>query len=137
MQSKDKGRKQLPHPLDPGWPRPLGPAAMQGLVGETVRAIAPHTEADPAALVLQILVAFGNVIGRKPHFYVGQTRHGLNLYTVLVGKTARARKGTSWDFIASPFRLLDPQWIEECVQGGLSTGEGVIVRAAGGEVGQR
>jgi hypothetical protein len=96
-----------------------------------VRTIAPHTEADPVALVLQILVAFGNVIGRKPHFYVGQTRHGLNLYTVLVGKTARARKGSSWDFVASPFRRLDPGWADECVQGGLSTGEGVIARAAG------
>jgi hypothetical protein len=107
---------------------------MQGLVGDIVRTLAPHTEADPAALLLQSLTAVGNIIGRNPHFYVGQTRHALNLFTVLVGKTARARKGTSWDLIASPLRRIDPQWAERCVGGGLSTGEGVIAIAAGGTI---
>ena len=38
----------------------------------------------------------GNAIDRKPYFRVEADRHYLNLFTVLVGETSKARKGTSW-----------------------------------------
>jgi hypothetical protein len=50
----------------PLWPAPLGEAAFHGLAGEIVRTSEPHTEGDPAALLLQILVALGNVMGAAP-----------------------------------------------------------------------
>src|SRR6516225_5615343 len=77
------------------WPI-VDPAALYGLPGEVVRTIGPHTEADPVAILAQYLVATGNAIGRGPHYRVEGDRHGTNLYAVLVGDTAKARKGTGW-----------------------------------------
>ena len=66
------------HDTDP-WPV-LGAAAYHGLAGEVVSTIAPQTEADPVALLLQFLVYFGNAIGRGPYFQVGKDRHFTNLF---------------------------------------------------------
>jgi hypothetical protein len=38
-------------------------AAYHGIMGDAVRAILPHSEADPVALLMQGLVMGGNVIG--------------------------------------------------------------------------
>ena len=78
---------------DAGWPNPLGPSAMQGLAGEFVDIVGPHSEADPAALLFQFLVGFGNVAGRGPHFVAEADHHGTNLFTILVGQTSKGRKG--------------------------------------------
>jgi hypothetical protein len=60
-----------------------------GLAGEFVRAIEPETEADPT-LLLYLLAAFGNIVGRGPHFAVDAARDALNLYVVCVGRTGAA-----------------------------------------------
>jgi hypothetical protein len=91
-------------------PPTLGDPALYGLAGLVVRSLAPHTEADPAALLLQFLAAFGNLIGHAPHCLVGGTRHGLNLFVVLVGESSKARKGTSWRQISSLLAEADPLW---------------------------
>ena len=78
------------------WPDPLAEEAYYGLAGEIVKAIEPHSEADPAALLMQLLVGCGNIIGRKPFFVTEETLQYMSLYVVLVGQTAKARKGTSW-----------------------------------------
>jgi hypothetical protein len=72
---------------------------MQGLMGEIVGTISPHTEADPASLVAQELSAFGNGIGRHAYFEVEADRHAANLFVALVGMSARGRKGTSWGYV--------------------------------------
>ena len=55
---------------------PIMPAdAYIGLSGEVVRTVEPHTESDPAALLLQFLAFFGNAIGRGPHFKVEGDLH--------------------------------------------------------------
>src|SRR5262249_19963651 len=51
-----------------GWPKPLAEEAYYGLAGDIVRAIEPYTESDPAALLLQLLTGFGNIIGRTAHY---------------------------------------------------------------------
>jgi len=86
---EDAGEKEVPAPQ---WPEPLGEAAYHGLAGEVVRAIEPHTEADPVALLIQFLVAFGNVVGRVAHYRVESTDHHMNLFAVLVGATSKGRK---------------------------------------------
>lgn len=78
------------------WPEPLAEQAFRGVAGQTVRAIEPNSEADPAALLVQMLLAFGSVIGRSAHFRVEADRHYCNLFAVLVGVTSEGRKGTSW-----------------------------------------
>src|SRR5258708_4197864 len=80
----------------PQWPTPLAPEALHGLAGEVVSIIAPHNEADPVALLMHLLVAFGSLVGRGPHFNVGGTRHHGNLNCINVGSTA-SRKGTAKD----------------------------------------
>jgi hypothetical protein len=92
-------------------PPALAETALYGLAGLVVRSLAAHTEADPAAILLQFLAAFGNILGPALHCTVGATRHGLNLFVVLVGESSKARKGTSWRQIASLFTEVDPLWV--------------------------
>ena len=55
--------------------------------------IEPHTEADPAAVLVQLLVAFGNVVGRHVFCEAGSAAHYLNEFAVVVGDTASLEKG--------------------------------------------
>lgn len=91
----------------------LGEAAFYGVAGLAVRALAPHTEAPPAAILLQLLAAFGNAAGSAPHCMVDATRHGLNLFVVLVGESSKARKGTSWNQVRRLFAEVDYPWVAE------------------------
>jgi len=108
------------------WPESVGDSAMHGLAGEIVRAIDPHTEADPVALLSQLLVGFGNVVGRGPHFMVEADRHSTNLYLALVGETSKGRKGTSLGHVKRLVAPVDPAWAHSRVSSGLSSGEGIV-----------
>lgn len=108
------------------WPTPPADAAFSGLAGEIARAIEPHTEADPVGILVQLLVAFGSVIGRGAHYAVEATRHHSNEFVVLVGPSAKARKGSSWDHVERIFAQVDPVWAETRLVSGLSSGEGLI-----------
>ena len=100
--------------------------ALYGLAGEAVRTLAPHTEAQPEAILLQLLAAFGNLLGPGPHCMVGATRHTLNLFVVLVGESSKARKGTSWNQISRLFAEVDPAWTENRVTSARLTARGLI-----------
>src|SRR5579859_2521282 len=100
--------------------------ALYGLAGEAVRTLAPHTEAQPEAILLQLLAAFGNVIGPSTHCMVGPTRHALNLFVVLVGESSKARKGTSWNQIARLFAEVDSAWTESRVTSARLTAHGLM-----------
>src|SRR5215470_17347849 len=76
------------------WPL-IDDAAYYGLAGDVVRTIEPHSEADPIAILIQLLAYFGNMAGRNPHYRVEGDYHRANIYAVLVGDTSKARKGTS------------------------------------------
>jgi len=109
------------------WPSPINDKAFYGLAGEFVRLVAPHTEADPAALLIQFLSATGNVIGANAHFRVEADKHNLKVNPVLVGDTSKGRKGTSLGYIKSLCQLVDPDWaLGRLSFGGLSSGEGLI-----------
>ena len=108
------------------WPAPLSSDAFHGVAGEVVRLTEPHTEADPAALLLQFLVAAGNLVGRNAHFRAEADLHYSNLFTVIVGLTSKGRKGTSLGHIKRIMSEVDAYWAQARVMGGLSTGEGLI-----------
>jgi hypothetical protein len=118
-----------PPPINPtpsaDWPS-MPMAAYHGLPGEVVAVLGPHTESDQVALLLQYLVSFGNCVGRRPYFQTEDTRHYPNLFAVMVGNTAKARKGTSADRIRRIFDIADAAWAYERTLGGMSSGEGVI-----------
>jgi hypothetical protein len=96
------------------------------LAGEVVKRIEPYTEADSAALLVQFLVAFGNIIERMAYAVADGAWHYLNLFCVLVGETSKGRKGTSLHHLLRLFALVDEGWKKNCLASGLSSGEGVI-----------
>jgi hypothetical protein len=123
VQQQIDAQAQLPiHSVPRIPPRPIVPQnpilsedALYGVAGVAVRALAPHTEAHPAAILLQLLAAFGNAVGPAPHCMVDATRHGLNLFVVLVGESSKARKGTSWNQIRRLLAEVDHPWVAERV----------------------
>ena len=125
MRDQPEPAKSNGHDRDAAWPL-LEPAAYHGLAGEVVARILPDTESDPAALLLQYLVSFGNAVGRGPYYQIEHDRHFANLFTVLVGQTSKSRKGTSAGRIRALFNIADPEWVRERIIGGMSSGEGVI-----------
>jgi hypothetical protein len=113
------------HFTEPAWPT-MGGDAYHGLAGDVVRAIEPHTESDPVAILIQFLVCAGNIIGNCPHYQVEGSRHRANLFSVLVGQSSKARKGTSLDRISEIIRIADEGWYSDRAKSGLSSGEGLI-----------
>ena len=107
------------------WPEELSDRAYHGIAGEIIRRIEPHTEADPVAILAELLVVMGHVVGRHAHFMVESTEHYMNLFAVLVGDTSKARKGTSWIWVRRLILRVDPEWGAR-VTSGLSSGEGLI-----------
>lgn len=107
------------------WPV-MAPSAYRGLAGEVVATIAPHTEGDNVALLLQYLAYFGNAIGRNAYFQVESTKHFGNLFTILAGRTSRSRKGTAADRVRHVFKVAEPDWTRDCIKSGMSSGEGMI-----------
>jgi hypothetical protein len=108
------------------WPDPPRDGAYHGVAGEIVRTISPHSEADPAAILVQFLVHVGNIVGRGPRYPI----EGHYQYTaenvLVVGETATSRKGTSRAQALRPLRMIAPQWATEHIAGGLSSGEGLV-----------
>jgi len=107
-------------------PKPLAPQALYGVAGEIVQTIEPHTEADPAGVLLQLLAAWGNLVGRTPHFIVEGDKHHTNINLVLVGATSKGRKGSSWSQVRRFVRAVDERWETTRIVSGLSSGEGLI-----------
>jgi hypothetical protein len=113
-------------PIDcsgPRYPEPPDAAAYRGVFGDLVAALEPHTEADPVAILVQALVAFGSLIGRHTFFVADGTRHYTNLYGVLVAASSKGRKGTAWSHVRNCFTEMDSTWR---IVSGLSSGEGLI-----------
>jgi len=100
--------------------------AYYGPAGEIVEAIKPHTESDPAFLLINLLVFFGNALGRGPHYMVEGTPHYPIFDALFVGATSKARKGTGDGRVRQVFARADPDWFQRRIQSGLSSGEGLI-----------
>jgi hypothetical protein len=119
-------------PSTPTYPDSLHEDAYYGIAGGLVRAIEPHTEADPAALLVQTVVGFGSLAGRGPYYLAEADRHHTNEYAVIVGATAKGRKGTSWGRILAVLERIDEHWVKNCQLAGLGSGE-ALIDAAGAE----
>jgi Bifunctional DNA primase/polymerase, N-terminal/Protein of unknown function (DUF3987) len=106
------------------WPT-LSPAALHGTAGKIVKAVAPHTEADPAALLVQLLAVFGATVGPSPHIVVGNKRHRAVINPLIVGRTNNGAKGTGLDAVEA-VRKCCLDWFDEFTTSGLSSAEGLI-----------
>lgn len=113
---------QQPSPPTP----PVGEAPLYaGIVGRLIETFAPYTEASELAVASQFIVAFGNAVGRGPHFHVGETRHHANEFLIVCGPTSIGRKGDAEKVALSPFRIADRRWFDTAGPG-LSSGEGLL-----------
>lgn len=108
------------------WPSSLDQTAYQGLAGEFIKLIEPHTESDPVALLVNFLTAFSSIIGNGPFFQIEATKHKLKLFSVYVGDTSKARKGTALNQIRRFFGEVDEEWEKNNIVSGSSSGEGLI-----------
>lgn len=114
----------LPRPARPG-PVP-DPAVFSGFVGDAVTLLDPTTEADPVAVLANLLSAGGAIIGPGPFLRLGDDRHPALIWALTVGATAAGRKGAA---TATARRLLAeavPDFITSNTGSGLSSGEGLI-----------
>ena len=105
--------------------QPPRPEAYHELPGAIVEAVAPHTEADPSAILTQLLVACGAQIGRGAFFQVEATVHHPNQFCLLVGDSSKARKGSSLDCALAIMRQAIPD-LHARIAAGLSSGEGLV-----------
>jgi len=122
----DADLEALPLPLPPPMPPRPALALSHGIIGTFMDRVEEETEAGAVAIGASFITAFGNCIGRGPHAIVGRTRHGINLFTVVVGNTGTGRKGTGGDIVTDVVRYADVHWAEHCQSPNLVSGEGVI-----------
>ena len=111
-----------------GWPTAADDAAFHGPAGEFVLRTEPHSEAHPMALLAQFLVAFGTACGRGAHYQVEADRHYPNEFCILVGASAKGRKGSSWGHVRRLLHEADHGFVQCCLASGLSSGEGLIAQ---------
>lgn len=116
---------ETPPTLRMVWPT-LHPDARYGLAGDIVEAIEPHSEADPAALLVTFLAAFGALVGAGPHAMADGARHGTRLWTLIVGATAQARKGSSWQQIRRILVAADNDFVDSRILAGFGSGEALV-----------
>lgn len=109
----------------PPWPD-LDPVALHGPAGLALEVLEPHTEADPAAVLVTLLAAWGAFVGPNVYAKAGHVHHPPRLSAVIVGDTAKARKGTSWGAARQALDHAALQFMADRVLGGFGSGEAVV-----------
>ncbi len=97
-----------------------------GPLGDLVRIVEPHSEADPVAVLAHALVYFGVVVGRTGHLVAEARKHFGNLFVGVVAATSKGRKGSAGAQVERVFRLIDEDFMKTRKTTGLSSGEGLI-----------
>lgn len=108
----------------------LDDAALYGLAGEVVGTLLPHTEAHPAALLVEFLSGFGimaaNPAGPWPHATADGADHAACLNVLVVGESSRARKSSAFHQIRNLLHAVDSDFIATQMLGGYGSGEALI-----------
>lgn len=118
-----------PRQVTRGGPTP-DPAVYQGWLGTTARALTRTSEADPVAVLVTLMAAFGVMAGPGPYSQISDDRHPALIWPLILGHTGAGRKGTSLGVGARLLKAADPQFYSENVTSGLSSGEGLIAAVA-------
>lgn len=114
-------------------PRPvLHESALHGTLGRMAEAACCNSEAVPASVAIHILARFAATLGRTAYIEIGDHKRHLRMFSLIVGPTAKGRKGTSSEM---PNRLFELIYLTYLTRAGflplekltaLSTGEGLI-----------
>ena len=85
-------------------------AAFAGLAGDVVSALEPHTEADPAAVLLTVLANFGAMVRGGAETQASSAKHPPAIYAAFIGRTSRSRKGTSEREVSGLMAHVEDGW---------------------------
>ena len=99
---------------------------LYGPAGELVKKASQYNEAHPAGMLLDFLVAFGNMIGRGPYFNINSTRHYTNEFLARVGDSSYSRKGGGRDAIDEPLKIIAADWYRDRVVSGFGSSEAIV-----------
>jgi hypothetical protein len=103
------------------------PGMFRGVLGQIAEAADPGTEADKVGVYASLLSAASALIGNDPHVRIGNTRHPLLVWTLLIGRTSTGRKGEATGTALRVVRKAVTE-VREIEESGLSSGEGLIER---------
>jgi hypothetical protein len=110
-------------------PRPtLRAAALHGVLEDMVYAACANSEAVPAAVAIHILARFAATLGRTAFIEIGDQRRHLRMNALIVGPTAKGRKGTSSEMPRKLFLMAEQRASALPLRQltALATGEGLI-----------
>jgi Protein of unknown function (DUF3987) len=110
---------------DNGFPEPMATNAFDGVAGKIVSLVTEHSELCREAVLVQFLIAIGNMLGREPYLWQEATHH-TNDFAAIVGKTSSGAKGGSIRAVKSLLRAIDPDYITGNCSGGFQSGEAVV-----------
>lgn len=121
-------------------PRPVPhPALFHGIIGEFALEAAQYSEADPVAIFAQVLTMYGVAANRSAYVLAGNNKHTAALFVLIIGATAKARKGTSGAVARAFMSKVAPDVFERRLSG-FGSGEAIIAELAGvdgGDAGPR
>ena len=98
-----------------------------GVLGDIAAAADPGTEADKVGVYGSLLSATGALIGSGPYVRIGNLRHPLLIWSLLIGRTNIGRKGEATGTAMHVVRQARED-VYGITEGGLSSGEGLIER---------
>jgi hypothetical protein len=103
------------------------PGMFRGVLGEIVDTADPGTEADKVGVYGSLLTEVSALIGGMPYVQIGNVRHPLLVWTLLIGRTSTGRKGEATGTATRVVRGAKDE-VHDITEGGLSSGEGLIER---------
>ena len=118
---RDGGSPAANQPGD-GFPTAMAEEAFHGIAGQVCAILEEQNETCREALLAQVIVGFGNLVGQGPRTVEANF---LNEFVLIVGETSTARKGTSLRYALDHLRRIDPDW-ERAVRACPPSGEGIV-----------
>jgi hypothetical protein len=125
-QNLGDNEESLPYVERP-FPVEMSEDAFYGPIGKLVALIAPRVEPCRESILMQFLTAFANMIGRNPYIDLGDGGiQRLSIFLLIVGATAKSRKGPAWRIVKNVLKRIDSKWAIENTQTGLASGEALV-----------
>lgn len=133
----DDTQTLLTEPLQLGLPASAKPPLkgdidlLYGPVGDLVRHVAEHTEADPVGIYFHLLAMLSAAVGHRYYLPISGPPTYLNLMVLIVGASAHGRKGTAKRVATGIIESVAPGWTTRHLITGLSSGEGLAAHLTG------
>ncbi len=111
-------------------PPTMAREAYHGILFDIVKTACKTSEASPVAVAANFLASFGAMVGRVAFQHIGDGTCHARPFFLLVGRTGKARKGTSEFTVKRVFDAVEQITADKYPkmkrhEGGLSTGEGL------------